>query len=110
MKRYILIIPFILLMAGTGWAYDIGISGVTLERRGIFIVATATVELGTSGTTIFTKDVSVKINAAIPTWQADIKLMLKDAVSGVNPGKLAEEAFQSGLSVFKTELLKEIIK
>ena len=106
MKRYILTIPIlILLMAGVGWAYEIGIGGVTIIQRGNDITVTVLVELGTSGVISFTKEVSASVDRnAVADWKVELREQLKSKVIGVNTDKIASETLQANEGVIKTWL------
>ncbi len=107
MKRIYILTVLILLMAGTGWAYDIIIGDVTVTS-GSVAVATVEVHLLTSGVTMYTKSVSAKINQGKPSWKITLRNELKTKVLGVNTSQMTEDTWQSGVADFKSWLKGQV--
>ncbi len=105
--KYLLAILFTFIVSPL-WAYDIGISGVTVTRSQTRVVAIVTVELATGGVTMFTKNVRAQIHPSTSGWKALIREELKQKVLNVNTTQMAEDTFQAGVATFKAWLVGEV--
>ncbi len=97
MKKYVFTI-LILLMAGTGWAYDIIIDNVVVTR-GHLATISVDVHLLTSGVTNHSKTVRYSANKQDANWKDDMKTNILNKIFNVNISQMAEDTWQASTNV-----------